>query len=72
MVRRVWDVRDVFNKARLAAQVQLVKAKLRGGTNSGGYILLSSYRSKVDDKRAPVGGWGGGGVVRPFSFLTKF
>ena len=35
-------------------------------------ILLSSYRSKMDVKRAPVGGWGGGGVVRPFSFLTKF
>ena len=30
------NVRDVFNKARLAAQVQLVKAKLRGGTSSGG------------------------------------
>ena len=31
-------------------------------------ILLSSYRSKMDVKRAPVGGWGGGGLSGLFLF----
>ena len=53
-------------------QTQVIIASDMDIISASMIILLSSYRSKMDDKRAPVRGWGGGGVVRPFSFLTKF